>query len=62
MIKDSSSRKAVMFFEIPAEGREASILIRHGTKLSSTGQLSNNRQLNYNGLLNSKEQFVKKKQ
>ena len=50
----------MMFFEIPAEGREASILIRHGTKLSSKGQLSNNRQLNYKGLLNSKGQFVKK--
>ena len=61
MIKDSSSRKAVMFFfEIPAEGREVSMFILYGKKLNSKGQLNNERQLNNKGQLNSKGQLVKK--
>ena len=58
-IKDSSSRKAVMFFEIPAEGREVSILILHGRKLNSKGQLNDERQLNDGEQLNCKGQLVK---
>ena len=60
IIKDSSSKKTVMFFEIPAEGREVSILILHKRKLNSKGQLNNKRQLNDEGQLNCKDQLVKK--
>ena len=56
LIKKSSD----VFFEIPAQGREVSILILHGRKLNSKGQLNNKRQLNNEGQLNSKGQLVKK--
>ena len=49
-----------IFFEIPAEGREVSIVILHWRKLNSKGQLNDERQLNNTGQLNSKGQLVKK--
>ena len=60
MIQDSSSNKAMIFFEIPAGGREVSILILHGRKLNSKGQLNDERQLNNKGQLNCKGQLIKK--
>ena len=52
----------MMFLEIPAEGREVSTLIRHGTELNSKGQMSNKRQLNDTGQLANEGQLVKEKQ
>ena len=60
IVKDSSSKKAVVFFLIPAEGREVGIFILHGRKLNSKGQLNNKRQLNNEGQLNNKGQLNSK--
>ena len=60
MIQDSSSKKVVMFFLIPAEGREVSVFIFHGRKLNNERQLNNKRQLNKKVQLNWEGQLVKK--
>ena len=60
IVKDSSLKTAVMFFEIPAEGREVSMIILHWRKLSSKRQLINRRQLNDEAQLNDKGQLVEK--
>ena len=56
LIKKSSDD----FFELPAEGREVSIVILDGRELNSRGQLSNERQLNNEGQINDLGQLVKK--
>ena len=60
IMMDSSSKKTVMFFGIPAEGREVSIVILHGRKLNSKRQLSNKRHLDDKEQLNNKDSSSKK--